>query len=317
MRIVILDAFAENPGDLSWDALNRFGEVTVYDRTPKEKILARAAGAEIIVTNKTPLRAETLSQLPDVRFIALLSTGSNVVDCAYARERGIPVSNIPSYSTESVAQLVFAFILEHTRQVALHSASVMAGDWARCADFCYALTPLTDLCGKTIGIFGYGSIGRAVARIALAFGMHPLAHTRSRAPGAEDGVTFCDLDTLLAESDFVTMHCPLTAQTEGLADAAFFGKMKPGAFFVNTSRGPVVNEADLAAALNNGVIAGAGLDVLSSEPPQADNPLFGAKNCFITPHIAWASFETRQRLMEIFLGNIEAFLKGEPRNTVN
>ena len=317
MKIVVLDGYAENPGDLSWDALRAFGEVKIYDRTPPELILARAAGAEIVVTNKTPLTAETLARLPDVKFIALLSTGSNVADCAYARSRGIPVSNIPAYSTESVAQLVFAFILEHTRKVALHSASVMRGDWAACPDFCYALAPLTDIKDKTIGVFGYGSIGRTVARIALAFGMRVLAHSRSHTSGGENGVTFCSLDTLLAESDFVTMHCPLTAETTGLADAAFFAKMKRTAIFINTSRGPVVNERDLADALNNGVIAGAGLDVLSSEPPEADNPLFSAKNCFITPHIAWASFETRRRLMDIFIGNIEAYLNGSPRNTVN
>ena len=317
MKIVVLDGFAENPGDLSWDALRAFGDTEIYDRTPAELILPRAAGAEIVVTNKTPLTAETLEKLPDVKFIALLSTGSNVVDCAYARSRGIPVSNIPAYSTESVAQLVFAFILEHTRKVALHSVSVMRGDWAKCADFCYTLAPLTDIRDKTIGIFGYGSIGRAVARIALAFGMRVLAHSRSHTSGSEGGVVFCDLDTLLRESDFVTLHCPLTAETTGLADKAFFSKMKRTAIFINTSRGPVVNEKDLADALNGGVIAGAGLDVLSSEPPHEDNPLFSAKNCYITPHVAWASFETRGRLMDIFIGNIEAYLNGAPQNTVN
>ena len=318
MKITVLDGFAENPGDLSWDGLRALGdEVNIYDRTPGELILSRAAGAQIVVTNKTPLTAETLAKLPDVKFIALLSTGSNVVDCAWARSRGIPVSNIPSYSTESVAQLVFAFILEHTRQVALHSASVMRGDWARCADFCYALAPLTDLCGKTIGVIGYGSIGRAVSRIALAFGMRVLANSRTHSSGEENGVIFCDKDTLLSESDVVTLHCPLTPETTGMVNAGFLAKMKPSALLINTSRGPVVNEADLAAALNAGVIAGAGLDVLSSEPPKADNPLFTAKNCFITPHVAWAAFETRQRLMDIFLGNIRAFLDGAPRNTVN
>ena len=317
MKIVILDGYAENPGDLSWDGVRAFGEVTVYDRTPAEKILERAQGADILVTNKTPLTKDTLAQLPNLKLIALLSTGYNVVDCAWAKEHGIPVSNIPAYSTESVAQLVFAFILAHCRQVERHSRSVLAGDWAASRDFCYTLTPLTDIEGKTIGLVGYGSIGKAVARIALAFGMRVLATSRSHTQGTDGQVQFCALDTLLQESDFVSLHCPLTPETEGLVNAGFLSTMKPNAFLINTSRGPVVDEAALASALNQGQIAGAGLDVLGKEPPEADNPLFTAKNCLITPHIAWASKETRQRLMDIFTDNIRAFCEGHPQNVVN
>ncbi|MBR1810573.1 MAG: D-2-hydroxyacid dehydrogenase [Clostridia bacterium] len=317
MKIVILDGFAENPGDLSWDGIRAFGDVTVYDRTPKDAILTRAAGAEILVTNKTPLTKETLAHLPDVKFIALLSTGYNIVDCAYAKQRGIPVSNIPAYSTESVAQLVFALILEHTRQVGLHSRSVAAGDWAKSADFCYTLAPLTDLTGKTLGIIGYGSIGKAVARIALALGMRVKATSRTHTAGGDGGVTFCDLDTLIATGDIVSLHCPLTPETTGLVNRDFLRKMKPAALLINTSRGPVVDEQALADALNRGEIAGAGLDVMAQEPPQADNPLFTAKNCFITPHIAWAAYETRQRLMDVFTANIAAYIHGTPINVVN
>ena len=317
MNIVILDGFAENPGDLSWDGLRAFGEVTVYDRTPAELVVERAKKAEILVTNKTPLNANTLQQLPRLRMIALLSTGYNIADIGWAREHGIPVSNIPSYSTESVAQLVFAFILEFTRAVSLHSGSVASGDWAKSEDFCYTLAPLTELNGKTIGIIGCGSIGKTVARIAQAFGMNVCACSRSRTSGEEQGVRFCSQDALLSQSDFVSLHCPLTEETEGMVNASFLAKMKPTAILINTSRGPVVNETALAEALNAGQIAGAGLDVLAKEPPEADNPLFTAKNCLITPHIAWAAKETRQRLMDIFIDNIRAFCEGHPQNVVN
>lgn len=317
MNIVILDGFAENPGDLSWDGLRAFGEVAVYDRTPAELVVERAKKAEILVTNKTPLNANTLQQLPRLRMIALLSTGYNIADIGWAREHGIPVSNIPSYSTESVAQLVFAFILEFTRAVSLHSGSVASGDWAKSEDFCYTLAPLTELNGKTIGIIGCGSIGKTVARIAQAFGMNVCACSRSRTSGEEQGVRFCSQDALLSQSDFVSLHCPLTEETEGMVNASFLAKMKPTAILINTSRGPVVNETALAEALNAGQIAGAGLDVLAKEPPEADNPLFTAKNCLITPHIAWAAKETRQRLMDIFIDNIRAFCEGHPQNVVN
>lgn len=314
MKITILDGFAENPGDLSWDWLGEYGEFTVYDRTPAEKIAERVDGCDVIITNKTPLRAELLRTLGNLKYIGLLSTGYNIVDWNYCKEAGIPVCNIPSYSTDAVAQLTFALILEHTNAVAVHSKSVHDGEWAACADFCYQKTPLTELSGKTLGIIGFGNIGKAVAKIAAAFGMKIIASTNHPAPF--DGVEFADTDTLLTKSDFVSLHCPLTEKTEGMVNAAFLAKMKPTAMLINTSRGQVVNEADLAHALKNGIIAAAGLDVLSSEPPKADNPLFGLKNCHITPHIAWAGYETRLRLMEICKENMRAFANGKPINVV-
>ncbi len=314
MKITILDGFAENPGDLSWDWLGEYGEFTVYDRTPADKIAERVEGCDVIITNKTPLRAELLMTLGNLKYIGLLSTGYNIVDWNYCKEAGIPVCNIPSYSTDAVAQLTFALILEHTNAVAIHSRSVHDGEWAACADFCYQKTPLTELSGKTLGIIGFGNIGKAVAKIGSAFGMKVIASTNHPAPF--DGVEFADTDTLLAKSDFVSLHCPLTEKTEGMVNAEFLSKMKPTAMLINTSRGQVVNENDLANALKNGIIAAAGLDVLSSEPPKADNPLFGLKNCHITPHIAWAGYETRVRLMEICKENMRAFANGKPINVV-
>lgn len=314
MKITILDGFAENPGDLSWDWLGEYGEFTVYDRTPADKIAERVDGCDVIITNKTPLRAELLRTLGNLKYIGLLSTGYNIVDWEWCKENGIPVCNIPSYSTDAVAQLTFALILEHTNAVAVHSSSVHNGEWAACADFCYQKTPLTELSGKTLGIIGFGNIGKAVAKIAAAFGMKVIAATNHPAPF--DGVEFADTDTLLSKSDFVSLHCPLTEKTEGMVNAEFLSKMKPTAMLINTSRGQVVNESDLAYALKNGIIAAAGLDVLSSEPPKADNPLFGLKNCHITPHIAWAGYETRLRLMEICKENMRAFANGNPINIV-
>ena len=314
MKITILDGFAENPGDLSWDWLGEYGEFTVYDRTPADKIAERVDGCDVIITNKTPLRAELLGTLGNLKYIGLLSTGYNIVDWEWCKENGIPVCNIPSYSTDAVAQLTFALILEHTNAVAVHSSSVHNGEWAACADFCYQKTPLTELSGKTLGIIGFGNIGKAVAKIAAAFGMKVIAATNHPAPF--DGVEFADTDTLLSKSDFVSLHCPLTEKTEGMVNAEFLSKMKPTAMLINTSRGQVVNESDLAYALKNGIIAAAGLDVLSSEPPKADNPLFGLKNCHITPHIAWAGYETRLRLMEICKENMRAFANGNPINIV-
>jgi len=314
MKTVILDAFAENPGDLSWDWLYEYGEADIYDRTPADKILERAKGCDIVFTNKTPLTRETLEQLPDVRYIGLLSTGFNVVDWEYCRDRGIPVCNIPTYSTMAVAQCVFAHILERTNAVALHSASVHRGEWAANPDFSYQVAPLTELEGKTIGIIGFGKIGKAVAKIALAYGMKVLASTNHPAPF--EGVEFTDRDTLIANSDFVTLHCPLTPETTGMVNADFLAKMKNTAMFINTSRGPVVNENDLAYALKNGIIAAAGLDVMTKEPPEKDNPLTCLDNCSITPHIAWAGFETRTRLMEICKNNLRAYAEGKPVNLV-
>lgn len=314
MKITILDGYAENPGDLSWEWLSEYGEYTVYDRTPAELIKERADGSDIIITNKTPLRKDLLETLPELKYVGLLSTGYNIVDWEYCKSVGIPVCNIPSYSTAAVAQLTFALILEYTNAVALHSESVHSGEWSACKDFCYWKSPLTELQNKTLGIIGFGNIGKAVAKIAQAFGMKVIASTNHPAPFGE--VEFTDRDTLLSESDFVSLHCPLTPMTEGMVNADFLSKMKKSAMLINTSRGQVVNENDLADALKNGVISAAGLDVLSSEPPKADNPLFGLKNCFITPHIAWAGFETRARLMDICHKNLEAFINGKPINVV-
>lgn len=314
MKITVLDGYTENPGDLSWDWLEALGETSIYDCTPDGLIAERSAGCEIIITNKTPLRRETLEKLPELRYIGLLSTGYNVVDWEYCKEKGIPVCNIPTYSTSAVAQLTFALILEHTNHVALHSDSVMSGEWSNCKYFCYQKSPLAELDGKTLGIIGFGKIGKSVAVIASAFGMKVLAHTNHPAPF--DGVEFVTTDELLAESDFVTLHCPLTPQTEGMVNAEFISKMKSSAVLINTSRGQVIDEQALADALNSGRLAGAGLDVLSAEPPKADNPLLGARNCLITPHIAWAGYETRVRLMDICRRNVEAYLSGSPINCV-
>lgn len=314
MKITVLDGFAENPGDLSWEWLGEYGDYTVYDRTPAELIEERVQGCDIVITNKTPLRRDLLKTLDNLKYIGLLSTGYNIVDWDYCKEAGIPVCNIPSYSTAAVAQLTFALILEHTNSVAVHSNSVHGGEWSACKDFCYWKTPLTELQNKTLGIIGFGSIGKAVAKIALAFGMNVVASTNHPAPF--EGVEFADKDSLLAKSDFVSLHCPLTDRTVGMVNAEFLAKMKPSAMLINTSRGQVVNEDDLADALKNGIIAAAGLDVLSVEPPKADNPLFGLKNCYITPHIAWAGYETRVRLMEICKENLRAFSLGKPQNVV-
>ena len=319
MKLVILDGYAENPGDLSWDGLSKLvDEYTVYDITAPEDIIKRSLDADILVTNKTPITRQTIEKLPKLKFIAVLATGFNVVDCKAARERGIPVSNIPAYSTDSVAQLVFGFMLEFSNRVALHSESVKNGDWEKSEHFCYLKAPISLLSGKTLGIVGFGRIGFAVAEIANAFKMRVLAfspHTNSY-----DGfgtVEFCSLERLVTESDFVTLHCPLTESTSGMVNKAFLEKMKRTAYLINTSRGGVVNEQDLAAALENGTIAGAGLDVLSAEPPKGGNVLIGAKNCLITPHIAWASLEARTKLLNIFLENVESFVKGTPVNVVN
>ncbi len=314
MKICVLDGYTTNPGDLSWDWLYECGDCTVYDRTPADLIAERCEGCDIIITNKTPLRKALLETLPNLKYVGLLSTGYNIVDWEYCKEKGIPVCNIPSYSTSAVAQLVFSLILEHTNSVAIHSDSVHSGEWSACKDFCYWKTPLTELDGKTLGIIGFGKIGKAVAKIASAFGMKVVANTNH--PSPFECVDFKGVDELLAVSDFVSIHCPLTSATEGMVNADFLSKMKKSAVLINTSRGQVVDENALANALRNGDIAGAGLDVLSTEPPSADCPLLGIKNCFITPHIAWAGFETRERLMKICKENVLAYLSGSPVNLV-
>ncbi len=318
MKIVVLDSYALNPGDLSWDWLENLGECYIYHRTSADKISERCDGADIILTNKTPLTGETLQKLNNLKYIALLSTGYNIVDCEKAKELGIPVSNIPSYSTNAVAQLTFSLILEITNAVGLHSESVRKGDWSACPDFCYWKTPLTELCGKTLGIVGFGQIGQAVADIAEAFKMNVVAVSGHKTDQCHrKNFRWVDIDTLAKTSDIISFHCPLTEKTTGLVNKAFIEKCKDGAIIINTSRGPVVNDQDLADALNSGKLRGAGLDVLTVEPPKADNPLLTAKNCFITPHIAWAGYETRERLMAILKENVLAYLNGKPQNVVN
>lgn len=319
MKIVNLDGCTTNPGDLSWDGIKKYGDYTVYDRTSPEEIVNRAKGANALIINKTVITREILELLkPELEYIGLQSTGYNVVDCQAAKELGITVCNIPSYSTNAVAQLVFAFILEITNQVSVHSESVRNGDWCRCPDFCYWKTPLTELMGKTIGIIGFGSIGRKVAEIAEAFDMTVIAYSpRPKDKGNLKSIKFVDLDTLLKTSDIITCHCPLTPETKGLINKENISKMKKSAIFINTSRGPVVDEQALADALNNGDIAGAGLDVLETEPAKAENPLLTAKNCYITPHIAWAAKETRARLLSILEDNLKSYIEGNPKNVVN
>lgn len=313
----MLDAYTTNPGDLSWDNFRELGDLTVFDRTPSDKIIERAKEADILITNKTPITKEIINCLPNLKFIALMSTGYNIVDYVYLKEKGISVSNIPSYSTDAVAQLVMSFILELAMNVGLHSESVKNGEWSDCTDFCYWKTPLTELSGKTIGIFGLGKIGRAVAERAKAFGMNVVAYVPRIHNDEPEYIKLLPLDKMLSDSDIVSMHCPLTPETEGIVNEEFISKMKDGAYFINTSRGTVVNEMALADALNSGKLGGAGLDVLSTEPPQKNNPLLSAKNCFITPHIAWASFETRKRLVSILYDNIMAFINGKPQNVIN
>ena len=317
-KIVILDAYTTNPGDLSWDWLNQYGETEIFDRTPCDKITERVKDADVVITNKTPLTAETIDKMEKCKFIALLSTGYNIVDWEYAAKKGIPVSNIPTYSTMAVAQLVFAFISELCNGVGLHSADVRNGGWSNCPDFCYWKQPLTELCGKTIGIIGFGKIGQAVADIAGAYKMNILAVSGHETDQSDrKNFKWASLDGLLRNSDIITLHCPLTEQTTDMVNSEFLSKCKPSAFVINTSRGPVVDEKALADALNSGRIAGAAVDVLSTEPPKSDNPLLSAKNCYITPHIAWAGYETRQRLMGVLQENFKAFFDGKPINTVN
>ncbi len=318
MRIVVLDGYGMNPGDLSWDELKKLGEVKVYDRTAPSEVLERCAGAEILLTNKTVLDRQTIEKLPDLKYIGVLATGYNVVDTEAARENGVIVTNIPSYSTASVAQMVFALLLAITNGVEHYTANNRAGRWSRNADFCYWDAPLTELAGKRFGIVGFGNIGSKVAGIALAFGMKVMALTSKAADALPAGVEKAEnLDQLLKESDVVSLHCPLTDSTRHIINASTLAKMKPSAILINTGRGPLVDEHALAEALNRGALHGAGLDVLSCEPPSIDNPLLYARNCYTTPHLGWATFEARQRLMEIAVDNVENFIEGTPSNVVN
>ncbi len=316
MKIVILDGHTLNPGDLSWAALQALGTCEIHDRTPPEHVVARCADAEIVITNKALLPREVINALPKLRFIAVTATGFNVVDAPAARERGIPVSNVPLYGTRAVAQFTIAMLLELCHHVGAHSDSVRAGDWVKSADWCYARTPLLELDGLTLGVVGWGRIGQATADIARAMGMKIIAASRTPKP-ARDGVEFVDMETLFRRADVVSLHCPLTPETKALVNAERLALMKPTAFLLNTSRGPLLDEAAVAAALNSGRLAAAGLDVLSCEPPKADNPLLTARNCVITPHQAWAAKAARARLLDTTAANVKAFLSGTPLNVVN
>lgn len=316
MKIVILDGYALNPGDLSWKGLKALGELVVYDRTSPEEVVQRATGAEIVLTNKTIVSRAAIEQLPHLKYIGVLATGYNIVNVEAAKAQGIVVTNVPTYGTSSVAQATFAHLLNLTHHVGEHAAGVREGRWSASEDFCYWDFPLVEVAGLTLGIIGFGRIGRAVARIGLALEMNVLAHDVGRIEPL-DGVKRVDLDTLLAESDAVTLHCPLTADNQGLINARTLGLMKTTAFLINTARGPLIDEPALADALNSEQIAGAGLDVLSVEPPPADHPLLSARNCYITPHQAWATKTARQRLLDIVAENIRAYLDGKPQNVVN
>jgi len=320
MRIIVLDGYTENPGDLSWDSLGTLGEVTVYDRTSytESPLIARRIGeAEIVVTNKTPISRDTLERCPNVKFIAIPATGYNVVDGAAARERGIPVSNVPAYGTASVAQFSIALLLELCHRIGHHSDTVHAGKWAANPDWCYWDYPLVELDGKTMGIIGFGRIGQAEARIARALGMEVLALNHHPSEAGRALADYVELDELLARSDVVSLHCNLTPENTGLINRETIAKMKDGAMLVNTARGPLVVERDVADALKSGKLAGFAADVVSTEPIRPDNPLLGAPNCILTPHMAWGARESRQRIMDTTVSNIKAFLSGRPENVVN
>lgn len=316
-KIVILDGYTCNPGDLTWQELEQVGACEIFERTPPGQVLARAAEATAILTNKTVLDREKLAALPKLRYIGVLATGYNVVDVAAARERNISVTNIPEYGTANVAQAVFALLLELTNRTGHHTQTVREGRWCQSPDWCYWDFPLVELHGLTMGIVGFGRIGQTVARIAGAFGMKVLAYDHYAPKSLPDHVRMADLDTLFRQSDVVSLHCPLTKENQGLINAPRLAMMKPSALLINTARGALVNDADLADALNQGKLGGAGLDVLSVEPPQPGNPLLQAKNCLVTPHIAWATRAARARLIHTAVENLKAFLAGQPVNVVN
>jgi len=312
--IVVLDGHTLNPGDNPWDDLAQLGTLTVHERTPGDQIVARGRDADILLTNKTPLRAATIGELPRLRFVAVLATGHDIVDAAALRARDIPVSNVPEYGTDSVAQFVFALLLELCHAVGRHDTAVHAGEWQRAPDFSFTVAPLEELAGKTIGIVGYGRIGRRVAALARAFGMDVLVHSRTQ---GDPHVAWCGRDELFARADVVSLHCPLTPQNQRFVDAALLAQMRPGSFLINTARGALIDEQALAAALARGALAGAALDVVSTEPIAADNPLLAAPRCILTPHIAWATLAARRRLMATSVENVRAFLAGRPINVVN
>ena len=320
MKIVVLDGYTENPGDLSWSRLEELGEFIVYDRsslTDEDEAISRIGEAEIVITNKTPITKRVLDSCPSIRYIGVLATGYNVVDYVYAAKKGIPVTNVPGYGTDTVAQFTFALLLEICHRVAHHSEAVHAGRWEQSPDFCFCDYPQIELAGKTMGIIGFGRIGQKVGTIAKAFGMKVLAHSPHEYASGKAIGTYVNLDTLLAESDVISLHCPLFPETEGIINQATIAKMKDGVILLNNGRGPLVVEQDLADALNSGKIQAAAVDVVSAEPIKGDNPLLTAKNCFITPHIAWATKEARQRIMDCAVNNVKAFLSGAPENVVN
>ena len=318
MKIVILDSNALNPGDMSWDQIKAFGDVTTYPRTQgKDEIIARIGDSDIVLLNKVPIDAEILDACPSVKLICCLSTGYNVVDIHAARDRNIPVCNVPAYSTAAVSQFTFALLLELCHRIGHHDQTVHDGKWTACPDFCYWDTPQMELAGKTMGIIGFGRIGQAVGRIAKAMGMEVLAYSRSRRSEGEKIAEYVDLETLLHSSDIISLHCPLFPETEKLINARAIEKMKDGAILLNTARGQVIDEAAVADALKTGKLRGAAMDVVSEEPIRADNPLLSAPNCIITPHMAWAPMETRQRILDITVENIGGFLSNNPINVVN
>lgn len=316
MKIVVLDGFALNPGDLKWDELEKLGDIQVFNRTKSEEVFDRIHDTEVIITNKVVINKALIDRLPHLKYIGVTATGYNVVDVQAASGKGIVVTNIPAYSTDSVAQLVFSHILNVANHVELHTNSVRSGDWSSNPDFAYWKTPQVELAGKTLGIIGFGRIGSKVASLALAFGMKVIFQNRSIKTDLPEGVVQKSLAEVFAESDFVSLNCPLTPENSEFVNEKLISSMKSSAVLINTGRGGLINEADLAAALNSGRIAAACLDVLSAEPPSKENPLISAKNCFITPHIAWATFEARQRLMHITVENLRLFLSGHPQNVV-
>jgi glycerate dehydrogenase len=318
MKIVVLDGYTLNPGDISWDELKRMGEVQIFERTPKDKVVERSKGADMVLTNKTPVAKEAINELPDLKYIGVLATGYNIVDTEAAKQNGIVVSNVPAYGTYSVAQLTFALLLELCHHVQQHSEAVMKGKWTQSPDFSFREFPLIELSGKTMGIIGFGDIGQKVADVATAFGMKVLAFSRTETDQSyRNNFQWVTKAQMFENADIISLHCPLASETEGIINKDTLRKMKASAFLLNTSRGGLVVDQDLADALNHNIIAGAGLDVLSTEPPPRDNPLFHAKNCIITPHIAWATKEARERLMEVTVKNITAFINKRPVNIVN
>ena len=315
MKIVVLDGYTLNPGDLNWSGLYSLGDVTVYERTLPDEIIARSKGAECVLTNKTPLKREVMDQLPDLRYIGVLATGYNIVDTAAAKQKGIVVTNVPIYGTTSVAQMVFSHILNLMHPVEIHNQAVRNGKWNKSSDFCFWVTPLNELAGKTLGIIGFGRIGQQVAAIASAFSMQVIVYDIFQPEDADENM-WVSLEQLYRESDIISLHCPLTQDTEKMINRNALRLMKPTAYVINTSRGQLIHEEDFAEALNNGTIAGAGIDVLSTEPPSEDNPMLTARNCHITPHISWATYEARSRLMATAVQNINDYISGTPKNTV-